>query len=85
MGRPTKTVADRERQSKGSSQGSSSESRHQTGRSTPKSIPRLDGNRDPTINATDYTDPRDLKNLSEFLGAAGWYAARGVSHEIPLF
>lgn len=67
----------------GSSNGSSSASRDPTQRSEPKSIPRLDGNRDPTLNGVlDYTKPTDLKNISDFLGTAGWYAARGVSTNI---
>ncbi|KAF2747569.1 Piwi-domain-containing protein [Sporormia fimetaria CBS 119925] len=46
--------------------------------SSPKSIPRVDGNRDPADRAPiEYSRPNDLKNLSEFLGLAGWYAARG--------
>jgi len=64
-----------------SSNGSSSESRQLTQRAPSKSIPRLDGNRDPNIRvpAIEYTRPTDLKNISDFLGLAGWYAARGVS------
>lgn len=72
--------AQAEKQSARSSNGSSSASRDPTQRSLPKSIPRLDGNRDPTLpGVLDYTKPTSLKNISEFLGLAGWYAARGVS------
>lgn len=69
-----------------SSNGSSSESRDNTQRSDPKSIPRLDGNRDPGIKvpAIEYTRPTDLKNISDFLGLAGWYTARGVSTNVLL-
>ncbi|KAH3910556.1 hypothetical protein HBI56_202860 [Parastagonospora nodorum] len=65
-----------------SSDGSSSASRDPTQRSEPKSINKLDGNRDPSANGVlDYTRPTDLKNISEFLGLAGWYTARGI--DIP--
>ena len=80
MGRPAKRNATVEKKPSGSSSGSSSASRDPTQRSAPKSIPRLDGNRDPHVNGVlDYTRPTDLKNISEFLGIAGWYTARGVS------
>ena len=83
MAGPAKKRAQAERQPEGSSNGSSSASRDPTQRSTPKSIPRLDGNRDPAIGdnkgVMEYTKLTDLKNLSEFLGLAGWYQARGVS------
>jgi eukaryotic translation initiation factor 2C len=80
MARPTKKRAQAERQPQGSSSGSSSASRDPTQRSVVKSIPRLDGNRDPAVaSVLEYTRPTDLKNISEFLGLAGWYAARGVS------
>jgi eukaryotic translation initiation factor 2C len=75
MGAPAKKRAQAEKQPQGSSKGSSSASRDPTQRS----IPRLDGNRDPAVAPTEYTRPTDLKNISEFLGLAGWYAARGVS------
>jgi eukaryotic translation initiation factor 2C len=79
MAGATKHRAQAEKKPQGSSQGSSSASRDPTQRST-KSIPRLDGNRDPSALAPiDYTRPTDLKNISEFLGIGGWYAARGVS------
>jgi len=68
-----------------SSDGSSSASRDPTQRSEPKSINKLDGNRDPTAGVLDYTRPTDLKNISEFLGLAGWYAARGVSTNPPAY
>jgi len=85
MAGPAKKRAQAEKQSNGSSNGSSSESRDPTQRSAPKSIPRVDGNRDPNVRAcVDYTDPRDLKNISDFLGIAGWYQARGVSTNTPL-
>jgi eukaryotic translation initiation factor 2C len=79
MAGPAKKRAVAEKQSNGSSNSSSSDSRDPTQRSE-KSIPRLDGNRDPNIPcAADYSDPRDLKNISDFLGLGGWYTARGVS------
>lgn len=84
MGGPPKRRAQAEKKSSGSSGDSSSASRDPTQRSTPKSIPRLDGNRDPLISGphrvpTEYSKVTDLKNISEFLGLAGWYTARGVS------
>jgi eukaryotic translation initiation factor 2C len=86
MAGPSKrrAIAEKQPHQQGSSQGSSSASRDPTQRSTPQSISRLDGNRDPSLAATtggvlDYTRPTDLKNISEFLGLAGWYVARGVS------
>ena len=79
MAGAAKKNAKREKQPKDSSNGSSSGSRDPTQRSSGKSIPRLDGNRDPNSNAVDYAKPTDLKNISEFLGLAGWYTARGVS------
>ncbi|KAI4955490.1 hypothetical protein J4E91_001351 [Alternaria rosae] len=80
MAGPAKKRAQAEKHSNGSSNGSSSESRDPTQRSAPKSIPRVDGNRDPNVRAcVDYTDPRDLKNISDFLGIAGWYQARGLT------
>jgi hypothetical protein len=79
MAGASKKHAQAGKQPQGSSQGSSSASRDPTQRST-KSIPRLDGNRDPSVLVpVDYTRPTDLKNISEFLGIGGWYAARGVS------
>ncbi|KAH9879904.1 hypothetical protein J1614_001928 [Plenodomus biglobosus] len=86
MAGPTKRRAQAEKDpEQGSSKESSSESRDPTQRSAPKNIPRLDGNRDPGIKvpAIDYTKPSDLKNISEFLGLAGWYTARGVSSNVP--
>jgi eukaryotic translation initiation factor 2C len=81
MAGPVKKRAIAEKQPQnGSSHGSSSASRDPTQRSAPQSIPRLDGNRDPSLaGVLDYTRPTDLKNISEFLGLAGWYTARGVS------
>lgn len=82
MAGPTKHRAQREKELQGSSNASSSESRDPTQRSIPKSIPRLDGNRDPTgklPGVLAYTKPTDLKNISDFLGIAGWCTARGVS------
>jgi hypothetical protein len=77
---PAKKRAEAAKKSNGSSNGSSSASQDPTQRSSPKSIPRLDGNRDPTLGGVlDYTRPTDLKNISDFLGLAGWYTARGVS------
>jgi hypothetical protein len=85
MAGPAKKRAQADKQANGSSNGSSSESRDPTQRSAPKSIPRLDGNRDPNVRApVDYTDPRDLKNISDFLGISGWYQARGVSTNNPM-
>jgi eukaryotic translation initiation factor 2C len=63
----------------GGSNGSSSASHDSTQRSEPKSLPRLDGNRDNIETCVDKMRPTDLKNISEFLGMDGWYAARGVS------
>ncbi|KAI8939451.1 hypothetical protein NX059_003228 [Plenodomus lindquistii] len=77
MAGPTKRRAQAEKNpNQGSSHGSSSASRDPTQRS----VPRLDGNRDPDIKvpAIDYTKPTDLKNISDFLGLAGWYTARGA-------
>lgn len=54
---------------------------------TQRSINKLDGNKDPQGHGQcpqDYTRPNDLKNLSEFLGMAGWYTARGVSSNAPI-
>jgi len=64
----------------------SSSSRHQP---TQRSINKFDGNKDPighgaSLKPIDYTRPNDLKNLSEFLGMAGWAAARGVSTNAPI-
>jgi hypothetical protein len=84
MAGPAKKRAQVEKQSGDSSNGSASHSHDLTQRSAPKSIPRLDGNRDPAVRkAVDYTTPNDLKNISEFLGMRGWYAARGVSTTLP--
>jgi eukaryotic translation initiation factor 2C len=79
MAGPSKQRARVEKQPEGSSNGSSSASRDPTQRSEPKSIPRLDGNRDPIEHCVDKMRVTDLKNISEFLGLEGWYAARGVS------
>ncbi|KAJ4987318.1 eukaryotic translation initiation factor 2c [Stagonosporopsis vannaccii] len=49
---------------------------------TQRSINKFDGNKDPHGHGKgveDYTRPNDLKNISEFLGLAGWYTARGLS------
>jgi eukaryotic translation initiation factor 2C len=78
MGGPAKQRASAGKP-QGSSNGSSSASRDPTQRSERKSIPRLDGNRDPIETCVDKMRPTDLKNISEFLGLDGWYAARGVS------
>src|SRR4051812_6300263 len=61
-----------------------------TQRSSPTSIPRLDGNRDPPektsgIPPVEYSQQKDLKNLSDFLGMGGWYVARGVSSNAFFF
>jgi hypothetical protein len=38
---------------------------------------------DPSVKGVlEYTKPTDLKNISEFLGLAGWFTARGVSQRI---
>ncbi|KAH8727196.1 Piwi domain-containing protein [Phaeosphaeriaceae sp. PMI808] len=67
--------AQAEKKPEDSSNSSSSGSRD----ATQRSIPRLDGNRDPNARGVlEYTKPTDLKNMSEFLGLTGWYAARGV-------
>lgn len=58
-----------------------SESGESTHRSL-QSIPGLDGARDPVPFPRipiEYSKVTDLKNISEALGIAGWYAARGVS------
>ncbi|EMD96783.1 hypothetical protein COCC4DRAFT_142403 [Bipolaris maydis ATCC 48331] len=79
MAGPVKKRAEVEKKSSDSSNDSASQSRDLTQRSS-RSIPRLDGNRDPSDRKViDYTVPNDLKNLSEFLGMRGWYAARGVN------
>jgi hypothetical protein len=84
MAGPPQNRAQAEKPPQGSSQGSSSASRDPTQRSL-KSIPSVDGNRDPgALAPIEYTVPTDLKNISEFLGLAGWYAARGVSTNAPL-
>lgn len=49
---------------------------------TQRSINKYDGNKDPAGHGKgvlDYTRPQDLKNLSDFLGFAGYEVARGVS------
>lgn len=54
---------------------------------TQRSINKFDGNKDPHghgAGVMDYTRANDLKNLSEFLGMAGWYTARGVSANAPV-
>lgn len=54
---------------------------------TGRSIDRYDGNRDPDghgVGVMEYTRLNDLKNLSDFLGFAGWCAARGVSANAPV-
>ncbi|RMZ70216.1 eukaryotic translation initiation factor 2c [Pyrenophora seminiperda CCB06] len=85
MAGPSKNRSQAEKQPNDSSNGSSSGSGDPTQRSMTKSIPRLDGNRDPSTRLPiEYTQPGDLKNLSEFLGIAGWYAARGVSTNTPI-
>ncbi|KAF2278534.1 Piwi-domain-containing protein [Westerdykella ornata] len=81
MAGPAKARAQAEKKPSASSD---SQPSGETGqRTTQRSIPRLDGNRDrlPGLHAVDYTKHTDLKNLSEFLGAGGWYTARGF--EIP--
>jgi len=95
MAGPAKKRAQAEKKASGSSdtQQSSRGSagrRDATQRSSPTSIPRLDGNRDPPEKAfgvppIDYSQPKDLKNLSDFLGMGGWYVARGVSSNALLF
>jgi len=86
MGGPSKR-----RRADGENLGKNPSSSGESGsRSTPKSIPRLDGNKDPIItkpgrNAVDYSQANDLKNISEALGMAGWFTARGesVGNRIP--
>ena len=88
MAGPAKKRAQAEKKSSGSSDAQSS-SNDRTQRSSPKAIAPLDGNMDPDAPRavtqvtgripTDYTNARDLKNISDFLGMAGWYTARGVS------
>lgn len=85
MAGPAKKRVQAESQATGSSENQSANSGRQ-------SIPRNDGGRDrPEASsgqrrivpvgqaAIERSDPRDLKNISEFLGLVGWYAARGVS------
>lgn len=80
MAGPKKNRGPVERKPENSSSGSDSASHDLTTRSLPRSIPRLDGNRDPSvIPPTDYMQRGDTKNLSEAFGLRGWYAARGVS------
>jgi hypothetical protein len=86
MAGPAKQRAQKEKQQQQaarSSNDSSSASRDPTQRS----INKYDGNKDPHghgAGVLEYTRPNDLKNLSEFLGMAGWYTARGVSANAPL-
>ncbi|KAF2008199.1 eukaryotic translation initiation factor 2C 2 [Amniculicola lignicola CBS 123094] len=87
MGGPSKRHARAEKKASGSGPGSSegqqSSSNALTQRSTPRSIPRIDGNRDPVAIGgripVEYSKANDLKNISEFLGMAGWYVARGYA------
>jgi eukaryotic translation initiation factor 2C len=88
MAGPAKKRAQAEKKSNGSSEehkSSRDSGREETPqRSTPKSLPRLDGNRDPQTRdlATLSRNPADyanLRNISDALGMAGWYIARGVS------
>ncbi|KAF2129769.1 eukaryotic translation initiation factor 2C 2 [Dothidotthia symphoricarpi CBS 119687] len=78
MAGPSKKRAQTERTA---TTASSTTSRDPTQRSI-QSIPKNDGNRDPGISRgapVDYSKPTSLKNISEFLGLAGWYTARGMS------
>jgi len=89
MAGPAKKRAQAEKKSNDSSEehkSSRNSGREETPqRSTPKSLPRFDGNRDPQTrdlatlsqNSADYAN---LKNISDALGMAGWYIARGVSY-----
>jgi hypothetical protein len=86
MAGPPKKRAQAEKQNAGSSesqQSSRDAGYDATKRSSPASIPRLDGNRDPGVPdrgaAINYSKLTDLKNISEFMGIAGWCVARGVS------
>ncbi|KAF2871011.1 eukaryotic translation initiation factor 2C 2 [Massariosphaeria phaeospora] len=91
MAGASKRRAQAEKQAAASSASQDSSSAAQdTQRSTPKSIPRLDGNKDPMPGPVkvanknraapvDYFKPNDLKNISDFLGLAGWYTARGYT------
>ncbi|KAF2789751.1 Piwi-domain-containing protein [Melanomma pulvis-pyrius CBS 109.77] len=88
MAGPAKKRAHAEKKTSGPSdaQQSSREDAGRTQRSTPKSIPRLDGNKDPAVSHADpnrapidYSRANDLKNISDFLGMAGWYVARGYT------
>lgn len=91
MGGPPKKRAQAEKKSSSSSDTQqSSGNRNATQRSTPKSIPRLDGNRDPAGGQgrapIEYSKPTSMKNISEFLGMAGWAVVHGVStHLFPMF
>jgi len=89
MAGPAKKRAQAEKKSNVSSE--EHKSSHNSGReetpqrSTPKSLPHFDGNRDPQTmdlatlsqNSADYAN---LRNISDALGMAGWYIARGVSY-----
>jgi eukaryotic translation initiation factor 2C len=88
MAGPAKRRAQAEKKSTGSSDTQPS-SNDRTQRSSPKAIAPLDGNMDPDAPRAvtqvagrvpaNYTNAKDLKNISDFLGMAGWYTARGVS------
>jgi eukaryotic translation initiation factor 2C len=83
MAGPSKRRA-REQKPGASTSGDSSTASHGK---TASSIPRVDGNRDPGAESDrripiDYSAPNSLKNISEALGLAGWYTARGVSANI---
>ncbi|KAF2641273.1 Piwi-domain-containing protein [Massarina eburnea CBS 473.64] len=81
MGAPPRRRAQAEKKGTSSSDNSSSNnSRNATTLSSEKAISRLDGNRDPAAARripVEYSKPTDLKNISDFLGIGGWYAARG--------
>jgi eukaryotic translation initiation factor 2C len=96
MAGPKKDRAADKRMPQGPASTDTAESSRESGgiasqRSTPHSIPPLDGVRDPKggLTPVDYSRPNDLKNISEFLGIGGWYAARGVRPSstpfVPLF
>ncbi|KAF3005095.1 hypothetical protein E8E13_009910 [Curvularia kusanoi] len=71
-----------QRQEKQQKQQARSADNSSASRPTQGSINKYDGNRDPDSpgqGVMDYTRLNDLKNLSEFLGMAGWCVARGFA------
>ena len=80
MAGPAKQRAQKEKQQQQATRSSNDSSASRD--PTQRSINKYDGNKDPHghgAGVLEYTRLNDLKNLSEFLGMAGWYTARGVS------